>query len=106
MDTESLSLPKSAIHAIERPQGWRIECVRGTVWVTHDSHPRDLVLTAGEGHTCVRSSRVLLQALEPVVVRLEAPARRAWPASAWGAAWCVALRRLVPPVVPSRPGAV
>lgn len=104
MATESTSLPRFAIHAVERPLGWRIECVKGTVWLTHDSHPSDLVLTSGEVHTCVQPSRVLLQALESAVVHLQAPARRVRPAITWGTAlW--ALRRLVLPAVPGRPGA-
>lgn len=104
MAAESLSLPKSAIHAIERPKGCRIECTSGSLWVTHDSHPCDLVLIAGEGHTCVRSSRVLLQALEPVVVRLEARARQVWLAGTWRAAW-LTLRRLALSAAQETPGA-
>ncbi|HQR99518.1 MULTISPECIES: DUF2917 domain-containing protein [unclassified Polaromonas] len=68
--TDTLDLSKSAIHRIARPAGYRIECIAGSAWVTQDGHARDIMLEAGEGYTCVRPERLLVQALEAVVLRV------------------------------------
>ncbi|WP_082585659.1 DUF2917 domain-containing protein [Hydrogenophaga sp. Root209] len=77
MTTEFISLPKSALHAINKPLGWRIECAEGTAWVTHDHHPHDILLTSGQCHTCIQPGRVLVQALDSTVIRLHEPVRTA-----------------------------
>lgn len=63
-----VTLGKGSIHRIERPAGWVVACVAGSVWLTHDGDPRDIVLAAGERHVADRASRLLVQALEPAAI--------------------------------------
>lgn len=67
-----ISLSKNALVSIARPLGCRIDCVQGAVWVTHDGDPRDLFILAGEQHIADQRPRMLVQALESVVVRITA----------------------------------
>lgn len=73
--TDTLDLSKSAIHRMARPVGYRIECIAGTAWVTQDGHARDIMLEAGEGYTCMQPGRLLVFALEAVLLRVVLPAR-------------------------------
>ncbi len=60
--------------------GDRVECLDGSVWITQDGDPRDIVLDAGEAFTLDRRGTTLVYALANarVVVQAEghAPARR------------------------------
>jgi hypothetical protein len=50
--------------------------VSGTLWVTHDCDPKDIVLAAGQEYCCDRASRMLVQALEDAdLTLLEMPPR-------------------------------
>jgi hypothetical protein len=44
-------------------EGDRVECLDGSVWITQDSDPRDVVLDAGEGFTLDRRGTTLVYAL-------------------------------------------
>ena len=44
----SLSLPKKAVFTLPDAHGVDIECSSGTLWITVDHDPRDIVLEAGE----------------------------------------------------------
>ena len=67
-------LPRGTLHGITGPRGWRIECIAGRAWITHDHDPRDIILEAGESHTCDRPERVIVQALEALTLRVHPPA--------------------------------
>jgi hypothetical protein len=67
-------LPRGALQCITRPLGCRIECIAGRAWITHDRDPRDIILEAGESHTCDRPERVIVQALEALTLRVLPPA--------------------------------
>jgi hypothetical protein len=64
------TMPRGAILRIPDPAGSRIECLAGSLWVTQDNDPRDIMLEAGE--TCELSgrARVLVQALEAARIQL------------------------------------
>lgn len=63
-------MSRGAIYRIAQPSGRRIECQSGSIWVTQDSDPRDIMLTAGEDCVITGNARVLVQALEPARVSL------------------------------------
>jgi hypothetical protein len=69
MTTESsrfhLSLAKRAIFTLPDAAGVGIECRSGTVWVTIDNDPRDVVLEPGERFEGDSHRRMLVSALEP-----------------------------------------
>ena len=72
--TNTWVLPRSSLYRIARPLGWRIQCIAGRAWITHDRDPRDIILEAGESHTCDRPERVIVQALEALTLRVLPPA--------------------------------
>jgi len=84
-----LSLPTRSIFAVPDGAGVGIECRSGSVWVTLDRDPRDIVLAPGERFEGTEHRRVLVSALEascitvsdaqPAAMPLPAPARRRSP---------------------------
>lgn len=56
-------LDKGANAWIARPLGRIITCESGTLWLTFDNEPLDLILEAGESHHCVKHSKLLIHAL-------------------------------------------
>lgn len=85
-----LSLQPRSVFAVPDGAGVGIECRSGTVWVTLDRDPRDIVLEAGDRFEGTEHRRILVSALtsscitvsdaQPAAMPL---AGRARPASAW-----------------------
>jgi len=84
-----LSLAKRTIFTLPDAAGVGIECRSGSVWVTLDHDPRDIVLAPGERFEGDQHRRVLVSALEPSCITVsgsqpaalppqEQPARRPW----------------------------
>ena len=59
------SLPMNGTLSVERPQGCRIQCVRGSVWITHIGDGRDVVVEAGTTFVGDREAPMFIQALAP-----------------------------------------
>ena len=59
-----VSLPVRSIFAVPDGAGVGIECRSGSVWVTLDHDPRDIVLAPGERFEGTDHRRVLVSALE------------------------------------------
>lgn len=59
----TLTLAKDAFHPIARPLGRTITCESGVLWLTFDHTPADVILEAGESHTCRVDHRLLMMAL-------------------------------------------
>jgi len=59
-----VSLPTRSIFAVPDGAGVGIECRSGSVWVTLDRDPRDIVLAPGERFEGTEHRRVLVSALE------------------------------------------
>lgn len=57
-------IQRGAIWELPRPMGFQIECLNGTVWITHDGDCKDIVLEAGQSHTVDSHGRILAYALE------------------------------------------
>jgi hypothetical protein len=84
-----VSLSTRSIFAVPDGAGVGIECRSGSVWVTLDRDPRDIVLAPGERFVSTEHRRVLVSALEascitvsdaqPAAMPLSATARRASP---------------------------
>ena len=65
-----MALKKNALLSIAKPLGCRIDCLEGTLWITQDGDVRDTLLSAGEHHIARSRPRLIVQALEPGVVRI------------------------------------
>jgi hypothetical protein len=63
-------LHKGAIVAVPCPLQHEIACLRGSLWITHDGDPKDVVLEAGQSYRSDRRARMLIQALEDAYVRV------------------------------------
>ncbi|RRH89161.1 DUF2917 domain-containing protein [Variovorax beijingensis] len=84
-----LSLPTRSIFAVPDGAGVGIECRSGSVWVTLDRDPRDIVLAPGERFEGSEHRRMLVSALEascitvsdaqPAAMPLPPPVRRRSP---------------------------
>jgi Protein of unknown function (DUF2917) len=55
-------------------KGDRVECLDGSVWITQDGDPRDVVLDAGESFTLDRPGTALVYALADARVVVQRPA--------------------------------
>jgi Protein of unknown function (DUF2917) len=67
------SLAPMQLRVLDRFFGGSVECVNGCVWLTFDGDCRDVVLQAGESHVADRNARLIVYALEPSAIRLQAP---------------------------------
>jgi hypothetical protein len=56
-------LDKGATAWIARPQGQTVTCEAGTLWLTFDNEPQDVILEAGQSHHCTSASRLGIHAL-------------------------------------------
>lgn len=77
-----LSLPHQAMFNVSDAAGVQIVCRAGSLWVTLDGDPRDIVLDAGERFMATEHRRALIYAMAPSALSLAmapgvAPARRA-----------------------------
>ena len=57
-------LARGRIRRVHHPRGRRIECVTGSLWVTQDGNPRDIVLAPGESFTFDHRGDALISALD------------------------------------------
>ena len=48
---------------IERPLGALVSCRQGTLWITHDSDCKDIVIEAGNSYLSDRAGRMIVHAL-------------------------------------------
>ncbi len=94
----TLSLAKSRIETLPRGRAQLVECLAGTLWVTVDAQPEDIVLEAGEQFVAPAGERTLVYALSDAQLRvgpLVSPETSATPGKAAWQARSTA-RRAVP----------
>ena len=48
---------------VARPLGRTVTCETGTLWLTFDNEPLDVVLEAGQSHRCEKASKLAIHAL-------------------------------------------
>lgn len=59
----AITLPHGRSHRIEAGKGQLVQCLAGTVWLTQDNDPRDIVLEPGEEAVIERHGLSLVTAL-------------------------------------------
>jgi hypothetical protein len=75
-------LKPRALHRIVDGEGLTLLCLKGAVWVTQESDPRDIILTAGESFTLDRQGLAVLYALDAACIGMRSPCSPALPARA------------------------
>lgn len=78
-EIDSLRIPLAARGLARLPdaQATRIVCEAGTVWITIDNDPRDIVLSSGQSFVVDRRAGVLMSALEDTSLRIVEPGAHA-----------------------------
>ena len=66
-DTQTLQ--QGAILVVLNPLRHRVECLNGSVWITHDGDPKDIILDGGQSYQAERDSRMLVYALTEASLR-------------------------------------
>lgn len=74
-----VSLPMNGTFDVDQPFGCRIECVGGSIWMTHIGDGRDVVVNAGSSFVADRQAPMFIQALAPAEFRVS----RNQPSTAW-----------------------
>jgi hypothetical protein len=59
----ALRLDAHATRWIDRPLGRTVTCETGTLWLTFDNEPADVILEAGQSHRCTSASKLAIHAL-------------------------------------------
>lgn len=59
----AITLHHGQAHRIESGKGLLVQCLAGTLWLTQDNDPRDIVLEPGEEATIERDGLSLVTAL-------------------------------------------
>jgi len=56
-------LDKGTTTWIASPLGRTVTCETGTLWLTFDNEPTDVILEAGQSHRCAKASKLAIHAL-------------------------------------------
>ena len=80
MNASELLLEPRAIHRIADAAALEVSCREGSVWITLDDDPRDIVLEAGQCFSTSEHRRALIYAFERARLRVSPVESRA-PAS-------------------------
>jgi hypothetical protein len=56
-------LGKGATTWIAQPMGRTVTCETGTLWLTFDNEPADVILEVGQSHRCAKASKLAIHAL-------------------------------------------
>lgn len=70
VNDEAAALKKNQILWMTNVFGREIRCEIGTLWLTVDGQPQDIILDAGKSHRCVSRSRLGVQALSDAKFRV------------------------------------
>jgi len=82
MIASELLLEPRAIHRIADASALEVSCREGSVWITLDDDPRDIVLEAGQCFSTSEHRRALIYAFERARVRVSPVEAAAQPAPA------------------------
>jgi Protein of unknown function (DUF2917) len=63
-------LDKGITIRVSRPLGRHVRCDTGTLWLTFEQVPMDVVLEAGEEHLCVHDAALSIHVLSTAVVQV------------------------------------
>ncbi len=78
LKSAELQLKNANLLTLDDSRGVRIDCLEGSLWITQDGDPRDVILPAGRSYRIDRTSRVLVFAATDA--RLQITSQPAQPA--------------------------
>lgn len=61
-----LTLGRHQSQRVDAPQGVRVHCLHGTLWITQDGEARDIVLGPGDQYRLEHATTTYLSALDDV----------------------------------------
>ena len=67
-------LARNESFAISNGKGYRVVCHSGSVWITQDNDPRDIILARGESFTLDRQGRALVHAFDAAAIAVKTAA--------------------------------
>jgi hypothetical protein len=72
-----VEMERGGLLPLEQARDVRIVCLEGTLWLTEEDRPTDVVLEAGASYTVdARGGRTLIQAMSPARLAVEAVGAR------------------------------
>ena len=77
IDSPRIPLAACGLARLRDAQATRIVCETGTVWITIDNDPRDIVLSSGQSFVVDRRAGVVIYALEDTSLCIVEPGARA-----------------------------
>ncbi len=63
-------LYKNSTLVVRNPMGVTVECIQGSLWLTHDGDCKDIILEAGQRYSSATRGRLLVHALDTAQVQL------------------------------------
>jgi hypothetical protein len=68
----ALEMQKGEARTFERVDASVVlRCSSGSLWITHDGDPKDVIMHAGEGYRAQREDAMHVFALQPCVIEIE-----------------------------------
>jgi hypothetical protein len=61
------------VHRIENGRGTEVFCLKGTVWLTQEGDPRDVILGAGQSFVLDRKGVAVAYALKDAAITVGVP---------------------------------
>ena len=73
LDIKPIALAKRSVHRIENGKGTEVFCLDGTVWLTQEGDPRDIILGAGQSFLLDRKGVAVVYALKAATISVGVP---------------------------------
>jgi len=68
LDIKPIPLARGSVHRIENAKGTEVFCLRGTVWLTQERDPRDIILGSGQSFVLDRKGTAVVYALRDAAI--------------------------------------
>jgi hypothetical protein len=73
LDIKPIALAARSVHRIENGKGSEVLCLKGTVWITQEKDPRDILLSSGQSFVLDHKGVAIVYALKDAAITIGAP---------------------------------